>query len=320
MRILGLIAATALVAGCEGRQGNAPPAGGNVNGNESGPAAETGEGNAVAPANAAAPASPASPAPAGAWDLQSSGEGTALVLPAAAGAGTAIRLFCPARQDRLLVNVPGFKPIGSEERLSFGSGGNAAALVADTRGDRQRGGVSGTGAVPDNLGALISGPISVSYGTQKSGPHPALPRELYRGFIAACQEGAAAARSPAPPPQGPGSKQPLAAGACMMQGTERLQLASLRAVGTEPFWAAQIEGRCVTYSHPEDQKGTRVWTRYTPGANGGGTWAGSLGGKPFHLRTRRQAGCSDGMSDRRYPMAVELLVAGERRNGCAHPL
>jgi len=26
------------------------------------------------------------------------------------------------------------------------------------------------------------------------------------------------------------------------------------------------------------------------------------------------------MSDRRYPIAVDLLVAGERRQGCAEPL
>ena len=94
----------------------------------------------------------------------------------------------------------------------------------------------------------------------------------------------------------------------------------LRAVGTEPFWGARIEGRCVTYSHPDDQAGTRVWTRYAPGPAGGGTWSGALGGRRFVLATRPAPGCSDGMSDRRYPIAVELLVGGERRSGCAEPL
>jgi uncharacterized membrane protein len=105
-----------------------------------------------------------------------------------------------------------------------------------------------------------------------------------------------------------------------MQGSERLRLAPLRAVGTEPFWAARVEGRCVTYSHPEDQAGTRVWTRYTPAPGGGGTWAGALGGQPFELRVRARPGCSDGMSDTRYPMAADLLVAGQRLRGCAAPL
>src|SRR5687768_6602381 len=47
------------------------------------------------------------------------------------------------------------------------------------------------------------------------------------------------------------------ASACLTQGGERLRVAPLRAVGTEPFWAARIDGRCVTYSHPEDPDGTR---------------------------------------------------------------
>jgi uncharacterized membrane protein len=104
-----------------------------------------------------------------------------------------------------------------------------------------------------------------------------------------------------------------------MQGDQRLQLRPLRAVGTEPFWAAAIDGRCVTYSHPDDQQGTRIWTRYTPGPGGGGTWTGALNGRPFELRARPQPGCSDGMSDRRYPLAVDLLVGGEQRRGCAAP-
>ena len=93
----------------------------------------------------------------------------------------------------------------------------------------------------------------------------------------------------------------------------------LRAVGTEPFWGARIDGRCVTYSHPEDQSGTRVWTRFS-GTSSNGAWTGALGGKPFVLRTRRQADCSDGMSDNRYPIAVTLTVGGEQRSGCAVPL
>ena len=98
-----------------------------------------------------------------------------------------------------------------------------------------------------------------------------------------------------------------------------MQVTPIRAVGTEPFWGARIEGRCVTYSHPEDQKGSRVWTRFEPGA-GGGTWSGALGGRRFELKTRPMRGCSDGMSDKKYPLAVELIVGGERRSGCAEPL
>jgi uncharacterized membrane protein len=107
---------------------------------------------------------------------------------------------------------------------------------------------------------------------------------------------------------------------CLVQGAEQLPDEPLRAVGTEPFWGARIEGRCVTYSHPDDQKGTRVWTRYTETGDGRGAWIGQLEGKTFELRTRPQPGCSDGMSETRYPIAVDLLVNGERRQGCAEPV
>jgi uncharacterized membrane protein len=246
----------------------------------------------------------------GGWELQSRGEGAALTLLSADGSPM-IRLFCASRENRLLVNVPGFRPVGSEERLSFGSDGEAEALVADTRGDAQRGGVSATGEVPSNLAALIRGSLSASYGAQRSGPHPAPPQNLSRTFVAACSEGSAATPT--------GKSSPESTSACLMQGSERLPVTPLRAVGTEPFWAARIEGRCVNYSHPENQDGTRVWTRYTKRADGD-TWSGALDGRPFELRARAQPGCSDGMSDKRYPLAVELMVHGQQRRGCAEPI
>lgn len=302
MRMLGLIAATStLVSGC-GSPESGPAA---APGNESGPAGA----NVAAPS--AAPAASGEKAGPG-WDLQSSGEGVALVLGGAER--PAIRLFCPAGGKRLVVNVPGFKPVGSEERLSFGSGGEAAALVADSRGDSQRGGVSGTGAVPGDLAALVAGPVSASYGAQSSGPHPAPPAALSKAFVSACSEGSA----PPAEPSAPATTAAVATGPCMVQDEKKLSVAPLRALGTEPFWNARIEGRCVTYSNPEDQKGTRLWTRYTP-ARGGGTWSGSLNGRRFELRIRPGPGCSDGMSDRTYPLAAELTLGGERRQGCAGP-
>lgn len=258
-------------------------------------------------ANAAGPAETASPTPSATggsrWDLQSRGEGTALALLRADGT-TAVRLFCAAGSGQLLVNVPAFRPIGSEERLSFGSGGNVMALAADPRGDAQRGGVSGAEPVPQDLAALVGGRVAVSYGAQSSGPHPAPPRDLARAFVTACR----------------GDKAPTGeANACMIQDDAVLDVAPLRAVGTEPFWGARVEGRCVTYSTPENQAGTRVWTRYAA-RRGGGSWSGTLDGKPFRLETRAAKDCSDGMSDNRYPIEATLTVAGEKRTGCAEPL
>lgn len=107
--------------------------------------------------------------------------------------------------------------------------------------------------------------------------------------------------------------------ACLIQDGEELRITPVRAIGTEPFWRAQVEGRCVTYSTPEDQKGTRIWTRFNPGPDGG-VWIGTLDGKPFKLITRLRQGCSDGMSDRSYPLDALLTVRGEERNGCAEPV
>ena len=250
------------------------------------------------------------------WDLQSSGEGVALALLGASGR-TVVRLFCPAGMQRLIVNVPAFRPVGSEERMSFGSDSNAVALVANSHGDAQRGGVSGTGPVPDNLSVLVSGSVAVNYGSQNSGPHPVPPAHRARAFVTACAE--------APPAQldrpGPGatSANGPAAGACREQDGKVIPPNLIKAVGTEPFWAARIDGRCVTYMTPEDQKGTRIWAQFS-GSREQGVWTGFFANKRFVLRTRPEPGCSDGMSDRRYPLAVSLTVVGEERTGCAEPL
>ncbi|MEO8547130.1 MAG: hypothetical protein ABI422_02055 [Sphingomicrobium sp.] len=249
------------------------------------------------------------------WDLRSTGESAVLTLASEAGA-TAIALSCAAGKDQLLVNVPSFKPIGSEERLSFGSGAQVVALVADPRGDRQRGGVSGSGPVPDDLKALVAGPVAVSYGAQRSGPYPAPPLDLARRFVTACFEHLIAAHQAA---LEAASKPTATTSACLVQDGDLLRMTPLQAVGTEPFWGARIEGRCVTYSHPDNQKGTRLWTRFNTGPQGG-IWTGALGGKPFVLRTRPVVNCSDGMSDNRYQIAVDLTVNGESRHGCAGPL
>ena len=139
--------------------------------------------------------------------------------------------------------------------------------------------------------------------------------------IEARNDGAPA--EPGPPPEAANTGDAVQAGSvgpCLMQGADRLEVAPIRAVGTEPFWGARVEGRCVTYSTPENQQGVRIWTRYSAEPKGGGTWVGQLEGKKFEMRVRPQAGCSDGMSDERYPLAVELAVNGEQRKGCAEPL
>lgn len=137
-----------------------------------------------------APVSATDEAPAVQWSLQTDLKGAELALKSRSGARI-VMLSCPSGEKRLLLNVPGFTAIGSEERMSFGSGGEVEALVADFRGDRQRGGVTAEGAVPPNFALLIGGPVSAIYGTQTTGPHPAIPRDMAKAFVAACIGGAA---------------------------------------------------------------------------------------------------------------------------------
>lgn len=106
--------------------------------------------------------------------------------------------------------------------------------------------------------------------------------------------------------------------ACLVQDGQRLPDDRLHAIGTEPFWGADVEGRCVTYSTPENQAGTRVWTQFSE-ARGRRQWSGALDGQPFVMAARDEPGCSDGMSDNVYPVAVTLTVHGETRTGCAEP-
>lgn len=132
------------------------------------------------------------------------------------------------------------------------------------------------------------------------------------------EEAAAVVPNETGEPAAPANSGASAASPCLTQDDKSVPKNSIRAFGTEPFWGASVEGRCVTYSHPEDQDGTRIWTRFTGSAENG-RWQGALDGKPFVMVTRSQPGCSDGMSDNRYPIAVDLMVGGEQRKGCARP-
>ena len=223
--------------------------------------------------------------------------------------GAGMRLICPG-DGQLLVNVPAFRPVGSEERMTFGQGGTVETFVADPKGDQEHGGVTGKRQVPPHLEALLSGRVAANYGAQNSGPHQPLPPELVTRFVSACGV-AGGARE--------GQPDDLAGvSACLVQDGERIAENAIRAIGTEPFWAAEVNGRCVTYSTPENQEGTRIWTRFE-GTAESGRWAGALDNKQFVMMTEPRRGCSDGMSDKSYPIAATLIVRGEERRGCAEP-
>lgn len=124
----------------------------------------------------------------GGWESAASGEGAGLFLEAAGGRRQ-LSLFCPAGSGDLIVNVPTFRPLASEERMSLGSGGTVVALVADPEGDPARGGVSGRGPLPAQLEHILAGEdgISVNYGAQKSS-YQAPPEAMAAAFLAGCRD------------------------------------------------------------------------------------------------------------------------------------
>lgn len=262
---------------------------------------------APAPEQPDAPSAEQGPVAKGGWSFETGPDSTALVL-ANDVRQTVIRIACTKRAT-LAVTVPAFRPIGSEERLSFGAEEEVVTLVAESRGDRALGGVTGEGPIPADPKPLVTAPLSASYGAQASGPHAPPPEAIAGNFLASCAGFQQAARAEASNPK-PGANP------CLVQDGRLLTMPPMRALGTEPFWNARTEGRCVTYSTPEDQQGTRIWTKVGTGPMGS-VWVGSHLGKPFVLRVEPRPGCSDGMSDNRYDWAARLTVGGEERRGCA---
>ncbi len=90
---------------------------------------------------------------------------------------------------------------------------------------------------------------------------------------------------------------------------------ALTAVGTEPFWDlkfgrgdlffsvndAKLRGRFV---RPRTTRGKAVWTTRT------------TGGRPM-IVTVTSGPCSDGMSERTYPLTVRVVIGPDRYEGCA---
>ena len=87
------------------------------------------------------------------------------------------------------------------------------------------------------------------------------------------------------------------------------------ALGTEPFWAAKVDGGRLIYSTPLDHAGRAISiTRHA--AARVATVEGVLDGRLLRLRIRAGP-CSDGMSDVVYPFAVERTVGDDVQHGCA---
>lgn len=123
------------------------------------------------------------------WESVASGEGATLRLNNPDGS-LRMSIACLADPGRLVVAVPSFTPIGSEDRFAFAVGNEPVTLVADPTRQRPGAGVTGEGPIPDDLASLLAGAneIGALYGTQRVGPHIPPPAELAGGFAEACAD------------------------------------------------------------------------------------------------------------------------------------
>ena len=129
--------------------------------------------------------------------------------------------------------------------------------------------------------------------------------------LAACQPQApdgSLAQPPADAPPLPAEPAPPPATPAAFQG-------DIDAHGTEPFWAVEIRQTQISFKTPEASivfpaGGMAV-------ADGAAVWGSTAGDKPIRITLREQPGCSDGMSDLRYPLAAEVALGGTTYKGCA---
>ena len=87
------------------------------------------------------------------------------------------------------------------------------------------------------------------------------------------------------------------------------------ALGTEPFWAAKVDGGVLLFQTPEDQAGQRIAvSRRVSGVRT--EFSGTLNGARLTLMLGAGP-CSDGMSDTVYSHSAELRIGAQQLRGCA---
>lgn len=90
----------------------------------------------------------------------------------------------------------------------------------------------------------------------------------------------------------------------------------LRVMGSEPFWAVEITPTGLTYSGVDrpEQKAANPG----PALQGTvATWTTTTEARTPLIVTLMATDCSDGMSDRTYPLTARVEIGGEKLTGCA---
>ncbi|MFK0300311.1 COG3650 family protein [Brevundimonas sp. NPDC090276] len=90
----------------------------------------------------------------------------------------------------------------------------------------------------------------------------------------------------------------------------------LRVLGTEPFWAVEISPAGLTYSGVD--RPAQKAANPGPALQGTvATWTTETEAKTPLVVTLTATDCSDGMSDRTYPLTARVEIGGETLTGCA---
>ena len=132
---------------------------------------------------------PLSPVPASdGWEFSQSAGGARLIYhPDGDGAtrtgDPTLVITCPGAA-RMIVRLPRIAPIGSEERMSIGSGDTVVALVADP--DEGTAGIAGRGPVPEALPTMLEQGFAATYGASSTGVLPPVPASIIDRMRSAC--------------------------------------------------------------------------------------------------------------------------------------
>ena len=91
---------------------------------------------------------------------------------------------------------------------------------------------------------------------------------------------------------------------------------ALRALGTEPFWALDVDASGLRFITPDDTTGI-LFPRVAPMVSADTVmWSGQTERSAIEVRVWPEK-CSDGMSDREYPYGSRVIIAGTTYRGCA---
>ena len=132
-------------------------------------------------------------------------------------------------------------------------------------------------------------------------------RPLLAAFAVLVLAACSPAEEPAPPPEVPAPAPVL--GGVDLAGP-------VRALGTEPFWSVDLTGTEMVYTAPEPPE-LRA-PRPEPVVQGTtATWEAETADGTRLKVTLIATECSDGMSDRTYPLTAMVTVGDRALTGCA---